>query len=322
VSFSSPERLLLLVVPCALLVAYVIMQGMRRRYAVRFTSVDLLASVAPKRPGWQRHISAALLLMAMLLLVFGFAEPNKKVKVPKQEGTVLVAIDTSGSMSANDVAPTRLEAAKAAATQFVNRLPAGLKVGLLAFDTNARLIVAPTSDRPTAVAAINGLQVGGGTDTGDAILRSLDAINGVPKAANGKVPGAAIVLMSDGTPTIGRDGMGAVQTVESGIAAAKQAKVPVDTIAFGTPNGTIERQGEVIPVPADPQSMQEIASGTGGKSFTAKTANQLTSVYDQIRKSVGYDTKTRDISFWFSGLGLLLAALTAGAALIWTQRIP
>jgi Ca-activated chloride channel family protein len=127
--------------------------------------------------------------------------------------------------------------------------------------------------------------------------------------------------MSDGAPTIGRNGQTPMQTVEEATAAAKKVGVPIDSIAFGTAAGSIQIQGEVVSVPADPQTMQQIASGSGGKSFTAVSASQLNSVYDQIRKSVGYDTVHRDLSAWFTGLGLVLLILTAGAALVWTQRI-
>jgi Ca-activated chloride channel homolog len=127
--------------------------------------------------------------------------------------------------------------------------------------------------------------------------------------------------MSDGAPTIGRNGEAPAQTVQEATAAAKQASVPIDSIAFGTPNGTIQIQGEDVSVPADPNTMQQIAAGSGGKSFTAISETQLNSVYEQIRKSVGYDVVHRDLTAWFTGLGLVLLILTAGAALFWTQRI-
>jgi Ca-activated chloride channel homolog len=171
------------------------------------------------------------------------------------------------------------------------------------------------------LAAIDGLQVGGGTATGEAIFQSLNAIAALPKAADGKKAPGVIVVMSDGSPTIGRNGESPQQTVQEATAAAKQASVPIDSIAFGTPTGTIQIQGEEVSVPADPQTMQQIAAGSGGKSFTAKSANQLNSVYEQIRKSVGYDTVHRDMSAWFTGLGLVLLMLTAGAALLWSQRL-
>jgi Ca-activated chloride channel family protein len=172
------------------------------------------------------------------------------------------------------------------------------------------------------LAAINGLAVHGGTATGEAIYQSLAAIAAQPRASGGKQAAAAIVLMSDGTPTLGRDGQSPEQTVVEATAAAKQAKVPVDSIAFGTPGGSIQVQGEVVSVPADPQAMKEIADGSGGKSFTAVSGSELNSVYDQIRKSVGYDTVPRDMTEWFLGLGLLMLILTSAAGLVWSQRLP
>jgi Ca-activated chloride channel family protein len=197
-----------------------------------------------------------------------------------------------------------------------------LKIGLEQFDSTSRVLVSPTSDRVPVTSAIDALQLGGGTATGDAIFTALDAIKALPKDANNKPAAAAIVLMSDGTPTIGRNGQSPEETVSAATAAAKDMKVPINTIAFGTPNGTVTSQGEVVPVPADPQAMQDIAKNANGKSFTASTAGQLNSVYEQIRRSVGYDSVVRDITAWFTGLGLLLAILTAAAALFWMQRIP
>jgi Ca-activated chloride channel family protein len=322
VSFAEPGRLVILVIPVALLIAYVVAQRARRKYALRFTSVDLLASVAPRRPGWQRHVSAVLMLAAVAALVFGFAKPTGTKKVARQRGTVMVTIDTSGSMAATDVAPKRLVAAQAAARRFVEGLPSGLKIGLISFDSNARLLVTPTSDRVPVLAAINALTVGGGTATGAAINTALQSIAALPAGANGQKAPAAIVLMSDGSPTIGINGEDPVQSVADQTAAAKTAHVPIDTIAFGTPNGTVTVQGEAVPVPADPQAMAAIASGSGGKSFTASTGSELNAVYDQIRKVVGYDTVPTDLTEWYVGLALILAVLTAGAALVWLQRIP
>ena len=277
-SFEQPGRLLILVAPLALLIAYVVAQRARRKYAVRFTSVDLLASVAPKRPGWQRHVSAALLILAVSALVVGFAQPTGTKRVPRQRGAVILAIDTSGSMAATDHA--------------------------------------------AALAAVNSLTVGGGTATGVAIDDALAAVAALPAGSDGKKAPAAIVLMSDGAPTIGKNGEDPQQTVTEATAAAKAAQVPVDTIAFGTSSGTITVQGETVPVPADAQTMSQIAQGSGGKSFTATTSNELNAVYDQIRKVVGFDKVPTDLTEWFVGLALVFAILTAGAALYWMQRIP
>ena len=321
-SFATPARLLLIIAPFALLVAYIVAQRRRQKYALRFTSVDLLASVAPRRSGWERHISASLMLLALVFLVLGFAHPTRTVKVPKERGTIILTVDTSGSMAATDVAPSRLAAAKEAAKHFVDGLPPGLQVGLLSFDSSVTLRMPPTSNHATVDAAIDALTCQGGTATGSAIRGALDAIKALPVDANGKTPSAAIVLMSDGTPTVGADGETPASTVASSTAAAKKAGVPIDTIAFGTVNGTLEQNGQLIPVPADPEAMKQIANGSNGKSFTAQSADELTSVYGQIRRSVGYDSKQQDITGWFTGIALLVALLTAIAALIWVQRIP
>jgi Ca-activated chloride channel family protein len=324
VSFEQPWRLAILVVPAALLIAYIVAQRARRKYALRFTSVDLLASVAPRRPGWQRHVSAVLMLAAVSALAFGFAKPTGTKKVARQRGTIILAMDTSGSMAATDVKPTRLVAAQVAARNFIAGLPKGLKIGLISFDSGARVLVAPTTDHAPVLAGVNALTIGGGTATGVAIQTALDSAAGLAPGANGQKAPAAIVLMSDGSPTIGRNNSpsDALQSVTDAVAAAKTAKVPIDTIAFGTASGTVTIQGETVPVPADPQAMAAIASGSGGKSFTATTGNELNSVYDQIRRVVGFDKVPTDLTEWFVGLALVLAILTAGAALVWMQRIP
>jgi Ca-activated chloride channel family protein len=321
-SFEEPWRLAILAAPVALLIAYVIAQRARRKYALRYTSVDLLASVAPRRPGWQRHVSAVLMLAAVAALVFGFAKPSGTRKVARQRGTIILAIDTSGSMAATDVAPSRLVSAQAAARRFIDGLPKGLKVGLLSFDTTARVLVTPTQDHVPVLAAVDALTIGGGTATGVAIDSALQAVAALPPGADGQKAPAAIVLMSDGSPTIGKNGQDPNQTVSDATAAAKAAKVPIDTIAFGTTSGTVTIRGETVPVPADPQAMAAIASDSGGKSFTATTQSQLNAVYDQIRNVVGFDKVPTDLTEWFVGLALVLAVLAAGAALVWMQRIP
>ena len=183
------------------------------------------------------------------------------------------------------------------------------------------MLVAPTADRTSVRAGIDELQVGGATATGDAINLALNAISTLPPAANGKKTPAVIVLMSDGSPNVGHGDQSPAQAVTGADAAAKQAGVPVDTIAFGTPNGVVNLQGEAIGVPADPAAMAQIAEETGGRSFTATSGSQLKAVYDQIGRAVGYDTHQHDITVWFTAAGLLVLIVAAGAALIWTQRL-
>jgi len=320
-SFAASWRLVLLLGPVALLVAYLVVQGARRRTVVRFTSVDLLASVAPRRTGWQRHLPAAALLAALVLLVLGFAQPVRVERNPRQRATVILTLDTSGSMVANDVAPSRIGAAEVAARAFVNALPPGVNLGLISFSTAPTTLVAPTTDRAAALAAINQLQPGGGTATGDALQLALDAIAATPVAADGKAAPAAVVLMSDGSPTIGHGDQSPTQTVEAATLRARQAKVPIHTIAFGTQDGAIVARGQLIPVPSDPAAMAKIASDTGGRTFTAQTSNQLKSVYGLIGRAVGYDTHHHEITVWFTGAALLIAMVAGVSALIWNQRL-
>ncbi len=320
-TFLSSWRLVFLVAPAGLLVAYLLVQRARRKVVVRFTSVDMLASVAPRRPGWQRHVPAAALLGAVVLLVLSFAQPARAVRTPKQRATVMLTLDISGSMIAGDVAPSRLGAAQAAARNFVQALPSGVQLGLVSFSTGARVLVAPTTDRTTVLAAINGLQAGGGTATADAIDLSLKAIAALPRGADGKAAPSAVVLMSDGSPTIGIGDQSPQQSVDDETAGAKQAGVKINTIAYGTQDGFIVVRGQTIAVPSDPAAMAAIASGSGGQTFTAQSAGQLKSVYNQIGRAVGYDVHRHEITAWFTGIALALAILSAVFALIWTQRV-
>lgn len=320
-TFLSPGRLWLLFAPVLLLAAYLIAQRLRQRSVVRFTDVELLSSVAPTRAGWQRHIGAVLMLATLVLLTVGFARPAATTRTPQKSATVILALDTSASMAAVDVTPSRLTAAKAEAEAFVRGLPDGLKVGLVTFDTTARMVVAATADRPSVLGAIAGLQTGAGTATADAIDVALSAIRALPKTAAGKQQPAAIVLMSDGSPTIGRGGESPAVAVDDEATTAKQVGVPIDTIAFGTAEGTVTIRGQTVPVPFDPQAMSRIAHESGGKSFTAKSASQLHTVYDQIGRAVGYVVHRHEVTAWFTGIGLALAALAGAAALIWSSRL-
>jgi Ca-activated chloride channel family protein len=320
-TFLSSWRLLFLAAPVLLLAAYLFAQRSRRQAAVRFTSVDLLASVAPRRPGWQRHVPAAALLVALLVFVLAFAQPSRIVRTPKQRATVMLTLDISGSMIATDVTPSRLDAAKQAARNFVQALPPGIQLGLVSFSTGASVLVAPTTDRATVLAAITGLQAGGGTATAAAINLALKAISAVPVASGGKRASGAIVLMSDGTPTIGEGDLSPQASVTNETAAAKAAAVKINTIAFGTPNGTVTIQGQLISVPSDPAAMAQIAAASGGHTFNAQSADQLKSVYNEITRAVGYDVQHRDITAWFIAIALVLALAAAAGALIWTQRL-
>jgi len=315
-TFLTPERLWLLAAAGALAVIYVVAQTRRRRYTLRFTNIALLDQVAPKRPGWRRHVPAALFLLAMSTLILGFAQPARDVKVPRERATIMLALDTSLSMEATDVSPTRIEAAQSAAKAFVEQLPSRINVGLVTFNGNASLRVTPTTDREAVKRAIDDAQLGERTAIGEAIFTSLDALKQVPASDGTEVP-ARIVLMTDGTTTDGRPN-------DSAVAAAKQANVPVSTIAFGTDAGTITIPQEPfpIPVPVDKEALKSIASATGGTFYSAASEGQLKQVYDNIGSSVGFVTEQHEISTWFIGGALVFMLITGGLSLIWFQRLP
>ncbi len=314
--FLSPWRLLLLVVVLALGVTYVVFQRRRSKYAVRFTNLALLESVAPNRPGWRRHIAAAVQLLALAALVLAFAQPVHDIKVPRERATVMLALDVSLSMEATDVKPDRIETAKAAATAFLDDVPAQFNVGLVTFAGTAKIRVAPTTDREQVVNAIAAAQLADGTAIGDAIDASLDALGDVPPAPDGAAVPAAIVLLSDGTTTMGTPNNSATQrAIEEG--------VPISTIAFGTPNGTVTLpSGQRVNVPVDAPSLEKIATDSGGNFYEASTQNQLTDVYSKIGSSIGYDEAQSSLTQWFVAASFLTLALASGLALAWSNRLP
>jgi Ca-activated chloride channel family protein len=215
-SWLSPERLWLLAGVAALAVAYVIAQRRRSRYAVRFTNLKLLDRVAPKRPAWRRHVPAGLFLAMLALLVAGFAQPQADVRVPRERATVMVAVDVSGSMMAEDVAPNRLAAAKAAAHEFVDALPEQFNVGLVAFGSAGAVLVPPVTDRAAVAAGIDRLAMNiagsSGTAIGEAIATSLESIRTLDAQAGDDVPPARVVVLSDGANTAGQDPAQAART--------------------------------------------------------------------------------------------------------------
>jgi Ca-activated chloride channel homolog len=316
-SIADPLRLVALAVVAMTAVAYVVLQARTSRYTVRFTNVDLLASVAPQRPGWRRHLPAAAFVLALVALVIAWAGPTAPMTVPVERATVVLAIDVSLSMEATDVTPDRLEAAKVAALDFLTVVPPELNVGLVTFSGVATIVVPPTTDRDLVAEALRRLQLGERTAIGEAVFASLEAIRSVPVDPGGEPTPAAIVLMSDGATTAGRPN-------EVASAAAAEEGVPVTTIAFGTDGGTITLPDDPvpIPVPVDRDALEVIADETGGSFFSAVTAQQLEDVYVDIGSSIGYTTREQDISGWFVGAAVVLLLATAAMSLAWFSRLP
>jgi Ca-activated chloride channel homolog len=313
-NFLAPGRLWLLVVVIALVAGYLVMQLRRRHYAARFTNLDLLASVAPKRPGWRRHVAAAALLAAIVLLVAAWARPTRPEKVPRERATVMLAIDTSTSMRANDVDPSRLEAAKGAASDFVDGMPDRFRLGLVSFNGNARQLVAPTQDHDSVRDALERLRLDNYTAIGEGIFTSLDGLQDVPSRTSRRRL-AHVVLMSDGDTNSGR-------TNEEAADAAARARIPVTTIAFGTDDGTIGSGSNEFSVPVNREALRDIARTTDGRFYEAESADELQSVYSDIGSSVGFRTEQREATAWFVGIALAFVLAGTATSLIWTSRLP
>jgi Ca-activated chloride channel family protein len=314
-TFLSPGRLWLLALVPLLAAVYVVLQLRRGRYTVRFTNLALLAQVAPKRPGWRRHVGAVLFLATIITMMIGFARPATAVKVPRDRATIMVAIDVSLSMEATDVAPNRFEAAKSAAKTFIRDLPTRFNVGVVAFAGTANVISAPSADRDATIASIDQLVLDKRTAIGEAVFTSLQAIRSFDADAAQDPPPAHIVLLSDGDNTYGRSVTEAVQ-------AARGAGVPVSTIAFGTPYGSVEIEGETTPVQVNKQTLRTLAEQTKGKAYEASDGGQLSEVYKNIGSSLGWRLEHRDVAARFTGIALLFALAAGGASLLWFSRLP
>ncbi|HEX6969089.1 MAG TPA: VWA domain-containing protein [Micromonosporaceae bacterium] len=315
IRFLAPWWLLALLPVAVLAAGYVWRQLRRTSYALRFTNVDLLATLAPKGLGWRRHLAAGAFLLSLLALAAALARPAVDVKQPLERATVMLAIDVSLSMQARDVAPSRLQAAQEAAKQFVLELPAGYNLGLVAFAKSANVLVPPTKERQPVIDAIDGLALAEATATGEAVFTCLEAIRMVPAHGAQGAPPARIVLLSDGFRTTGR-------SIEEAAAAASAANVPVSTIAFGTDGGMIEIGGQIQRVPVDRFALAELAETTRGHFYEAASVNELKRVYEDMGSSIGHRTESREITHWYAAIALLLALAAGAMSLLWTSRLP
>jgi Ca-activated chloride channel family protein len=315
IRFLQPWWLLALLPVFAVAGAYVWRQFRRRSYAMKFTNVDLLRTLAPKGLGWRRHAAAAAFLLSLAGLGTAMARPSVDREQPLERATVMLAIDVSLSMEADDVVPNRIEAAQEAAKLFVQELPPTYNLGLVSFAKSANVLVSPTKDRASVIAAIDGLTLAEATATGEAVFTSLDAIRSVPADGADGAPPARIVLLSDGYRTSGR-------SVEDASAAALGANVPVSTIAFGTDTGVVDIRGQLQRVPVDRLSLQQMAETTKGYFYEAASVTELKQVYEDMGSSIGHRVEPREVTQWYAGVALLLGLLSAGLSLLWTSRIP
>ncbi|HEX2302074.1 MAG TPA: VWA domain-containing protein [Gaiella sp.] len=326
-SFAWPTALLSLgLIPIAL-VAYVLVQRRRVKYAVRFTNLDLLANVVDRSPGWRRHVPPLFALVALAALLVALARPQTSVAVPRDEASVVMALDVSGSMLATDVPPTRLDAAKKAASKFVEELPERFRVGLVSFSTGATALAEPTDDRDEILELVDGLEAHTGTAIGDAIAAALELApeqdadeDAEPATDEDAKPLFSILLLSDGASTMGI-------SVDDAVGLAEDAGVAIHTIALGTDAGTVTVPNELgelqtVQVAPDRETLQEIAEATGGEYFDAPTEADLEAVYEAIGSQVAWDEEKREVTVAFAAAGALFLLLGSALSALWFGRLP
>ena len=321
--FAAPARLWLLVAAGALVVAYGAMQLRRRRDAAKFADPALFPLLVPGKAPWWRHAVAVVFAAGLVLATVAAAEPTVPSIAEREQATIVLAIDTSDSMKATDVAPSRLRAAISAAKSFIAELPATFSVGVVSADATPDVVVAPSTDHQAVQVALDRLATSPGTALGEAIFTSLNALplGSTPTTAAGgstpspaKAPAARIVLLSDGKSTTGRSDAEA-------IAAAKAAQVPVSTISFGTANASVESAGQTVPVPVDASALEAIAKGTDGKFFTAASAAELRGVYADISADVKVVSIDEGVAEWFAAAALVLLLVASVISMLRTGRV-
>lgn len=312
--FMYPSRLWALILIPLVAVLYLVLAS--RTNSRRPKSP--LSKVVPKDSAWKRHGAVLLALSSIAALVVAWAVPKDYANEPRDRATIVVAIDVSWSMEAQDIEPDRLTAAKDSAKQFVQSLPTGFNVAVVSFAGTAQLAVPPTIDRGAAMRAIDGLKMAPSTAIGEGIfagLNSLSLVPSDPKHPDKSAP-AAIVLLSDGATNMGRSS-------SSGAKASKEAGVPIFTIAYGTDTGVvIDDNGRRQRVPVDHYELAEIARLSGGKKYAAESASELKETYAAISESVGYEKVPKEVTDRYAGYALAFAALAALGVISMGARWP
>ena len=311
-SFASPLLLLSLAALPLLAAGYTWLRRRPGRYSARFPGVPVLAGAVAATPLWRRHIPAAVAALALAALAVALARPQATIAVPVERASVVLVTDASRSMLATDVDPSRMDAARSAAGAFLDGVPDELRVGAVGFSTTPSSVVAPTQDRERVRAHLASLSADGSTATGDALAQALQLLKGQGK----KRPPAALVLLSDGKTTTGRDPVEVARE-------ARDAGVPVHTVSLGTSGGTItDHNGNTLPVPPDPETMAEIARTSGGDSFGVDDGDQLDAVYKRLGSQIGTRPEKREITAGFAAGGMALLLAAAGLSLRVGGRLP
>lgn len=318
-SFASPWWLVGLVAVPLLVWAYAVHERMRRRSASAFGNPALFPNVIARSPGWRRHLPVAVLLLGLASMIVGVARPHATVHVPREEATVVIAIDVSKSMTATDIQPSRIVAAAHTVQSFLDTVPRKYRVALVAIGSRAVLAVPPTQDRALVETAFKNLQPGEGTALGDGVALTAHVVK-AQRTSDGVVPPATLLVVSDGAQDGGQT------SVDRAIQIARQAHLPVSTVLVGTANGTVEETltggyKAVIQVPAQPQTLQKLAQSTGGKFYEAANASQLKDVYEKLGSRLGTKKTSREMTDVVAGGSAVLLLLGASLSALWFGRV-
>ena len=307
-SFAAPVFLLALLAIPLLVALQVAASRRRRRYAVRFTATSSLAAAAGAQSLWRRHLPVALLLCALAAITVALARPQKTVAVAIDRATIMLVTDHSRSMQATDVQPNRLVAAQRAARSFLGQLPGGVRVGAVAYSDTPDSVQAPSSDHSNARAVVDGQVADGATATGDALAVAIETLQR-DRPKGGKLPPSAIVLLSDGKTTVGRDPVDIAR-------AAGKLKIPIYTVALGTREATVPNPYPFqppLPVAPDPDTLRKISQASGGRAFTAEDDTRLSTIYRSLGSQLGSKTAKKETTQTFALWGLVFL-LGAGVA--------
>jgi Ca-activated chloride channel family protein len=313
-TFINPWVLWLLLLVPALGGLYLYLQQRRKTYAVRFTNLELLETVAPKRPGWRRHASPVLFLITLILLIGAAARPVARVRVPREQASIMLVMDVSGSMAARDLEPNRITAAKDAAREFLDSLPNRMRVGIVSFSDYARLVAPLTADKPAVDEALGGLRVAGGTAMGDGLAVAVDQIR-LEREGGRNVP-ATILLLSDGETNRG------VPSADAAL-AARELQVPVYSIGVGTEAGVLARDGDqLVRFRLNRAELEAVAQSTGGRYFESTTSESLEDVYRNMGSSLGFREERKELTAQVAALAGVFLVAAAALSLLWFQRLP
>jgi Ca-activated chloride channel family protein len=320
VSFQSPLALVGLALVPVLVGLYIVRERRRQSYATRFTTPALLPNLVGATPGWRRHLPIALFLVALAAMIVGVARPHASVSVQREQATVLIAIDSSLSMSAQDVLPSRLAAAKSAAQAFVDGMPKKFRVGVIGFSGRAYVAVPPTEDRELVRNALGSLKSGEGTALGDAVALGTRLAR-AERTSDGRIPPTAMLVISDGAQMSGRT------KPDAAAAQARSLHIPVYTVVVGTPDGVVNvpvaggYQAQ-LRVPPSPDTLRTVARVTGGQFFTASDATRLRQIYEKLASRLGHRREKREITDLFAGGSAAFLLFGGTLSALWFRRVP